>query len=589
MLAAKLLASTGGAAAPGLQWQSRFLRDSINGIAWSNTLGIYAAVGRLGSIFTSLDGIVWTQRTSSTTTTLTDIVWTGTAFVAAGGTVAVRSTDGISWTTTATSMGNPNSIAASGSVVVTVGLLGSYRRSTNDGVTFTTTGSTGSATLNGIVWASNFSVFVAVGGTDIRTSPDGVTWTVVHTVSGRVFDSVAFDSSAGRLVAVATTGETYASSNSVTWALANSIGVTVTVQDVTFGNGLFTLVSSVGGAIYTTPNPVTTAWTQRLASSPKPLFAVLWNDFQYIAVGSGFTVYTSATGSSWVSQNTGTLNTLNGVTDGADVLVAAGDSGTIVTSPNGVDWTVRTSGTTNKLNAAAWASSLGMFVVVGDSDTILYSTDAISWSTTSTAYGESLKDVVWDGSTFWAVSSASNKVFKSFDGANWNLSAMAGVGSASSIASDGGSRLVIAKATGDVAYSDDGGIFWNTAARSGTLYNVSWTGSLFILTGSGGTIYTSTTGATWTARTSGISQPLFASAAVDAMNVVVLGGLNPVAGAIVAVSSVTNTVSWFNAPTNNGDTFNGATYYGTIGRYIAVGLNGQIALSAPITSLVRTI
>lgn len=589
MLSAKLVTATSSIPTPGYSWQSRFLRSSIFGIAWSSTLGLYAAVGRVGVIYTSPDGITWTQRTSPITSSPTDIVWTGTAFVAVGGTNAIRSTNGTTWTTQASSMGSPNSVAASSSVVVTVGLNGSVRRSTDDGISFTTSGTSGTSTLNSVVWASAFGVFVAVGGTGVRTSPDGVTWTLTQTISGAVLKSVAFNQtgpSSGLLVISTTNGTIYTSTTTSTFALGNHLPGTFTTQDLTFGNGLFTAVSSEG-AIYTNPNPSTTAWTLRVSSSPLPLYATIWNGAQYIAIGSGFSTYISATGSTWTLQNTGTLYTLNGVDVGSGLLVAVGNSGAILTSTDGSNWTVRTSGVTTKLNAVAWSSSLNRWVAVGATDTVLYSSNGISWTSTTTSYSESLADVTWDGSLFWAVSSDSNKVFSSSDGINWNLPQFVTSGGSSSIASDGAGNLVISRLLGNFAYSSNSGSSWTQSSFSGTLYNVSWTGTLFICTTSGGGIYTSPTGATWTTRTSGISQPLYASAAASSNNVVVLGGLNPSAGATVAVVSVNDTVSWSNATTQTNDTFNGAIYFSNIGRYVAVGLNGQIALSAPVSGLAQ--
>jgi hypothetical protein len=82
-------------------------------VAWSGNLGLFVAVGDLGSIFTSPNGVSWTNRSISTGI-LRSVAWTGYQFIAVGnyGTVpnvyglVVTSNNGINWNVETGSVGS---------------------------------------------------------------------------------------------------------------------------------------------------------------------------------------------------------------------------------------------------------------------------------------------------------------------------------------------------------------------------------------------------------------------------------------------------------------------------------------------------
>ena len=103
----QIATSTGGV------WTLRYIHGpTLYDIAWNGS--VFCAVGASGTVLTSPDGITWTDRTSSLTSTpwgtgtCRAIVWTGSRFcvVGAGGRVAI-SPDGSTWTYT-------NSLSSSG-------------------------------------------------------------------------------------------------------------------------------------------------------------------------------------------------------------------------------------------------------------------------------------------------------------------------------------------------------------------------------------------------------------------------------------------------------------------------------------------
>jgi hypothetical protein len=71
--------------------------NNLSGVAYGN--GTFVAVGELGTILTSPDGVTWTIRTSGTSAYLSGVAYGNGTFVAVGelGTI-LTSPDGVTWT-----------------------------------------------------------------------------------------------------------------------------------------------------------------------------------------------------------------------------------------------------------------------------------------------------------------------------------------------------------------------------------------------------------------------------------------------------------------------------------------------------------
>ncbi len=183
---------------------------ALNGIASSGSLAV--AVGDKGKVVTSADGKTWTDHTLSSPTNmyLQGVTWDGTRFIAVGldyttGWVGVihTSPDGIAWSkkyTSSTSTSSINafrSVASSGGTLLVGGDLGRLLRSIDGGSVWTSV-SSGAVSLSsahsvtGIAYGS--STFVATSHTydlssasgdgQIYTSTDGFTWTTKTSGSG---------------------------------------------------------------------------------------------------------------------------------------------------------------------------------------------------------------------------------------------------------------------------------------------------------------------------------------------------------------------------------------------------------------------
>jgi hypothetical protein len=91
-------------------------------------------------------------------------------------------------------------------------------------------------------------------------------------------------------------------------------------------------------------------------------------------------IYTSATGTAWAQVTTIGLVTaqLNHLAFGAGVFVVVGNNGVIQTSADGTTWTTQTSGTTNDLNKIYFVNN--RFFAIGKKRTLLTSADGIAWT-----------------------------------------------------------------------------------------------------------------------------------------------------------------------------------------------------------------
>jgi len=183
---------------------------TLNGIASSGSLAV--AVGDRGKVVTSSDGKTWTDRTlaSPTNLYLQGVAWDGTRFVAVGldyttGWVGVihTSTNGITWSkkyTSSTSTSSINafrSVAGVGGTLLVGGDAGRLLRSIDGGSAWTSVSSgtvsisalhsvTGLAYGSGtfVATSHNYNLSSASGDGQIYTSTDGSNWVTKTSGSG---------------------------------------------------------------------------------------------------------------------------------------------------------------------------------------------------------------------------------------------------------------------------------------------------------------------------------------------------------------------------------------------------------------------
>ena len=148
---------------------------SLDDVAYG--AGSFVAVGDMGEILTSPDGITWTERDSGTEKDLRGVAYGAGTFVAVGDKGEIlTSPDGITWTEmTSGAEKDLLGVAYGNGRFVAVGSYGEILTSP-DGITWTRRDSGTERSLNGVAYGNG--IFVAVGQMgEILTSPDGITWT----------------------------------------------------------------------------------------------------------------------------------------------------------------------------------------------------------------------------------------------------------------------------------------------------------------------------------------------------------------------------------------------------------------------------
>ena len=194
------------------------------------------------------------------------------------------------------------------------------------------------------------------------------------------------------------------------------------------------------------------------------------SDVSFLAVGTSGTILTSADGTCWTAQTSGTTNNLRAFAIKPSTIgVVVGYSGTILTTTDAITWTSRTSGTSNDINNVHYNSA--GFVAVGDSGTLLTSSDGITWTDKTSNCGMT--------ENLWGISS--------------NSTVAVAVG-------DNGSIYTSADAGDNCTKRTSG----TTSEFNGLLYG----NSTFVAVGYSGTLLTSDNGTTWTSKTSGTSNEI---------------------------------------------------------------------------------
>jgi hypothetical protein len=273
------------------QRTSSFGTSDIYGVTYGNNM--FVAVGQIGKLATSADGITWNQRTSSFGTIgIQDVAYGNNMFVAAGGGGKLAtSTNGTTWT----------------------------QRTSSFGTTL----------ILGVAYGNNMFVAVGYNG-KLATSTDGITWTQRTSSFGDTrIRGVAYGNN--MFVAVGESGKLATSTNGTTWTQRTSSFGTSDIYSVAYGNNMF-VAAGGGGKLATSTNGTT--WTQRTSSFGTTFIrGVAYGNNMFVAVGESGKLATSADGITW-NQRTSSFDTtyiIYDVANGNNMFVAVGDDGELAT------------------------------------------------------------------------------------------------------------------------------------------------------------------------------------------------------------------------------------------------------------------
>jgi hypothetical protein len=219
-------------------------------------------------------------------------------------------------------------------------------------------------------------------------------------------------------------------------------------------------------------------------------------------------------------------------------------------------------------------------VTVGGSN-IFTSSDAITWTSRTTSYITGFTQVIWNGSTFYAVNNSLGGYYTSSDGITWTLnqdatySAFYSVAVVNSKTISFGSTASVILAGATRAEVLTGGT-WNyvvSAASAPNPRTIAYNGTnQYIAVGSTGRILSSTDGANWTAQPSGTGSTAFDKVQYLNGNYLAMGG-----GLLTSSNGTTWTTRSVGGATQNAAAFGASVY-------VVVGTGGSVYSSPDLAT-----
>lgn len=452
-------------------WTTPYSTSSwIRRIVWTGSL--FCVVSPNRQVATSPDGITWTNRTGlsglagwTSGVTVSDMIWTGSQFVAIGGqflasvsnyrSAIATSPDGITWTYVGpiggtSGINNNPRIAFNGTTyAIASGTRDLLRRTSDLTTIFNITLGDKDGVYIGVAWSG--TRFLAVNDDRyLATSSDGISWSetalrvtnmltgianltwssIINLFVARSDDSTSqfntFTNAATPTAAIITTGATVTEEYLAIGINGSGVtfipGASSNLRRATTYNGTYSTVTSTN--LY---GPTGASGTFSSGNFPSISF---WTGSQFVLVGSSAcSCATSPDGATWTIQaglRTALSASVPSINSGAingSIILVGGSSGRVATSTdNAVTWTEQTalrstSWSTGTVNSATVASSL--FCVAG-TNRYATSPDGITWTYSGTKFVRVAADagvpeaLIWTGSTL-VIGSTDGHVYTTSD------------------------------------------------------------------------------------------------------------------------------------------------------------------------------
>jgi len=543
---------------------------STDGISWSDTSpgtsydfkavtfgnNTFVAVGE--SLFTSPDGITWTERPVSPPPCkaswekkidlqLKALTFGNGRFVAVGCVVCTGpsdtpdyliryqvliSSDGINWqwvgieTLSTVYECCLDGIAYGNGLFIAVGDFCVYTSS--DGIIWENKNPQilTDYTLHGITYGNNR--FVGVGeygsyGAILTTEDGGITWDKrLYGITTALFDVTYANNT---FVAVGENCAIFTSSDGIGWTSSDAPPCSnYLLQSIAYGNNKFVTVGSSGSAGFISTSPDGMTWeTNKTTSRNQDLKDVAYGENTFVSVGKGLTdtsesygvILTSFGGTNWSEHSPGTIKGINAVAYGGSTFVAVGEDGIIFSSTDGITWNEELSSITKTFNAITYGNNI--FVAVGENGTVLFSPDGITWkrgnkgdkehpkkyppittNLNAITYGKDLFVAVGPGGTIFTAKGSEVPVWKArYSGVTTNIFDVTY-----------GNNTYVAICDGDYVLTSVDGKSWvkRSSLTVGTLQRITFAYGVFVACGTN-YIATSPDGITWTKRSLGILDP----------------------------------------------------------------------------------
>ncbi|MVM29138.1 T9SS type A sorting domain-containing protein [Spirosoma sp. HMF4905] len=317
----------------------------------------------------------------------------------------------------------------------------------------------GAAQSGWSAWIRRF-LFSCLFGLTMLTARAQTDWTNRPQVTSQIFADIAYGD--GKYVAVVGNDNKVIRSTDqgFTWT-TQDVGASGAMYAIVYANSQFVAVGNSGHIITSTDG---LTWNAHESGTNQHLRDITYNSYSgFVAVGFNGAIVMSVDGQTWVPRNSGTTQRFNGVAYGSGKLVVVGDGGLIMTSADkGVTWTPRVANVPYTLNGIT-GESIGNFVAVGTNNSIVTSPDGVVWtkrvaSLNSTTLILKVARNTATGS-YVALTTTNNKVLTSPNGITWSEPASnTGLGSGLC-----GLRFLNGKflAGGRSIFSSDNGTDWN--------------------------------------------------------------------------------------------------------------------------------
>lgn len=466
-----------------------------------------------GYIFSSEDGLKWTERKTDMKTSLKGLAWGNNTFVALGyqGSQFLASKDGIAWK----KVNIPVQYVDMWELSFATGFKGNAFFATDGLDTYLTSKDGVKWTIiakdaKGIVWGTFRKIadrYYAIGFKKIngervsyyRTSKDGVKWTdVKFTGKAENFSLIEVVNDGKQYVSYAYRA-VYASADGVNWKQVKKINRMPTIVSGTaVGDGKLV---GVGGYISgSTPSwgyfqmDATGKASYDSEDGKGPLTDVVWTGKQFLAVGGDGLMMTSKDGIKWTETASPTKESINRIIRANDTYYITGTNGLIMSSKDLTTWKKQKTNTTLSIDSIAWNGK--SFVAVGSTmlETVALTSDnGTDWKAVyinRKSHGTpalNFSDVAWGNGTF-IITTQQNygllylpyTVYRSTDGKKWTKV--------------------------EIKYE-------TTEERDWVLsfYGVRYTGDQFVAVGTNGSVYISKDGTEWGREEIPDSEQLFSA------------------------------------------------------------------------------
>lgn len=526
-------------------------------MAYSPQLSLAVQTSEHGQLFTSADLDLWLPRDTGLTRELLGVAVFGQRIVVIGENGAVLYADDVSQFQTGTLLDGPTAdwleaVAASPTLVVAVGDNGAVYTST-DGVTWKRQNSGTNAWLYGV--AAGAGNFVAVGEYGvILTSPNGTNWTKRSSGTSLQLNRVGFGN--GRFTAVGNAGVTLSSMNGGTNWFFEFPGATNVLQYAATG-GTDRLLNGASEVRLQDGS----VWSNELAKTNGPP-----NWTYYSAIGlPGFFLIAGRTGLQaegyqvneapyfWLTPNDSVRNWLWDAMRLPGFYVTVGDYGTVLTSGNGVDWTLEyVPPAATNATLFGVGGNTNLLLAVGDSGTVLYSPSLATNIVVTNQTGVVTQTVSSVGVIWYALPPPTTNDLQG-------------------VAVLSNTLFVVTGSRGTVLTSPNGS---NWLSRASTTTNLltsitDWPGGL-VAAGDNGTVITSPDGVSWTKRTANTTNWLYRVRWLN--NLLITVGQNGV------IMTSPDSLTWSNRPSGTSQWLSDVAFIDHT--WFVIGANGTLLTSS---------